>query len=56
MNEKLLPKKLCNNLLNEMLLIMNLIEGTPEIRIGYDTVIDENFIDQSFEHALKNVK
>ena len=36
--------------------IMNLMEGTPEIRIDHNTVIDENFIDQLFEHGLNNVK
>ena len=35
---------------------MNLMEGTPEIWIDYNTVIDENIIDQSFEHGLNNVK
>ena len=45
MNAKFLPKKLCNNLLNEISPMMNLMEGYPEIRIDHNTVIDENFID-----------
>ena len=31
MNAKLLPKKLCNNLLNEISSMMNLMEDAPEI-------------------------
>ena len=35
---------------------MNLMEGAPEIRIDHNTVMDENLIDQSFEHGSKNMK
>ena len=29
---------------------------SPEVGIEHNTVIDENFIDQSFDHGLNNVK
>ena len=35
---------------------MNLIEGASEIWINSRTVIDENFIDQSFDYGLNDVK
>ena len=34
----------------------NLIEGAPEIQIDHSIVMDENFVDQSFEYGLNNVK
>ena len=56
MNSKLLPKKLCNNLLNEISSITNLMEDAPEIEMNQNAIIDEDFIDKSFEHGLNNVK
>ena len=56
MNAKLLPKILCNNYLNKISPIINLIEGAPEIWINSRTVIDENFINQSFDYGLNNMK
>lgn len=55
MNPKLLPKALCNSHKNEISPIMNLMEGAPEIQIHSHTVMDDNFIDQSFEYGLNNV-
>ena len=46
MDAKLLPKKLCNDLLNEMSPTMNLMEDATEIQINKDAIIDENFIDK----------
>ena len=56
MNAKSLPKKLCNNLLDESSPIINLTEDVPEIQINQNIITDENFIDKSFEHGLNNVK
>ena len=55
MNVKSLPKVLCDNYLNDISPIMNLMEGSPEILIDSGIFIDENFINQSFEHSLNNV-
>ena len=46
MNKKLLPKKLCNNVLNKISPMMNEMEGAPEVRSDHNIVIDENFIEQ----------
>ena len=32
------------------------MEDAPEIQINQNTIIDENFIDKSFEHGLNNAK
>ena len=56
MNSKLLPKKLCNSLLNKIPAIINLIEDPPEIEINQNTIVDKDFIVRSFEHGLKNAK
>ena len=32
------------------------MEDAPEIPINQNAIIDENFIDKSFEHGLNNVK
>ena len=56
MNSKLLPKKLCNSSLNDTSPIMSLIEDTPEIETNQNAIVDNNFIDRSFDHGLKNSK
>ena len=56
MNSKLLPKKLCSNLLNEISPKMNLMEDAPEVEMHQNAIADEDFIDKSFEHGLNNVK
>ena len=56
MNSKLSPKKLCNNLLNEISPIMNLMEDAPEIEMNQNAIVDEDFIEKSFEHGLSNAK
>ena len=56
MNSKLSPKKLCNNLLNEISPIMNLMEDSPEIEMNQNSIVDEDFVDKSFEHVLNNAK
>ena len=56
MNSKLLPKKLCNNLLNEISPIMNIMEDDPDIEMNQNAITDEDFIVKSFEHGLNNAK
>ena len=56
MNAKLLPKKTCNDLLNDISPTMNLMEDDPEIQINQNEIIDKNVINKSFEHGLNNVK
>ena len=51
MNAKLLRKKLCDNSLNEISPMINLMENA-EIQINQNTIMDENFIDKSFECKL----
>ena len=56
MNTKPLPKKLCDDSLNEISPTMSLMEDDPEIQINKNTIIDKNVIDKSFEHSLSNTK
>ena len=56
MNAKLLPKKLCNHLLNEISPTMSLMEDAPGIKINQNVITHENLIDKSFEYDLNNVK
>ena len=56
MNANLLPKKLFNNLLNEISPMMSLMEDAPEIQMNQNAIIDENFRDKSFDYVLNNAK
>ena len=56
MNAKSLREKLCNNSLNAISPIMNVMEDAPEIQINQNTITDEKFIDKPFEYGLNNVK
>ena len=52
MNAKSLPKKLCDNLFNDISPTMNLMEDAPEIRIDHSTIIDDNFIIRKGVYSL----
>ena len=56
MNAKLLPKKLCNNLFNEISPKINLMGDASEITMNQNAIIDKNFIAEFFEYGLNNAK
>ena len=43
MSSKLLPKKLCNNSLNEVSPTMSLIKDAPETEMNQNAITDEDF-------------
>ena len=51
MNAKSFLNKLCDNVLNEISPIMNVMEDAPKIKINQNAIIDK-----SFENGLSNAK